>query len=213
LPKFDDEIAGDAGKAALLLEAARAVRESTGAGRGMAEEKIMRCIEAVARIARGRLEDAGVRSIPDRQTIDALDASVRQSGHIVGLLCDYALDCLRHKAVARDQNAGLRRGLAFQILAAATGCFDPSETLDFARQALRRNRSQEVRGAIVFLEDYFKAHADTPMPDDIVNSLLTVAEKTDSRSTATGALNVLVETGDISDWEALDRISDWKEKH
>ena len=36
-------------------------------------------------------------------------------------------------------------------------------------------------------------------PDDIHTALLTVAETTDSRSTATGALNVLVETGEISD--------------
>lgn len=51
------------------------------------------------------------------------------------------------------------------------------------------------------------------MPDDIVNGLWVVAEKTDSRSTATEALNVLVEAGDMSEFEALDRISDWKEKH
>jgi len=38
-----------------------------------------------------------------------------------------------------------------------------------------------------------------------------VAETTDSRSTATGALNVLV--GEISDMEALDRLDDWKDKH
>jgi hypothetical protein len=40
-----------------------------------------------------------------------------------------------------------------------------------------------------------------------------VAETTDRRSTATGALNVLVETGEISDLQALDRIDDWKERH
>jgi len=39
------------------------------------------------------------------------------------------------------------------------------------------------------------------------------SETTDSRSTATGALNVLVETGEISDMEALDRLDDWKDKH
>jgi len=80
-----------------------------------------------------------------------------------------------------------------------------------ARQALRR--SQTVRGAIIFLEDYFKAREGMEVPDDIHTSLLTVAETTDSRSTATGALNVLVETGEISDMEALDRLDDWKDKH
>ena len=51
------------------------------------------------------------------------------------------------------------------------------------------------------------------VPDDIHTALLTVAERTDSRSTATGALNVLVETGEISDMEALDRLDAWKNNH
>jgi hypothetical protein len=70
-----------------------------------------------------------------------------------------------------------------------------------------------VRGAIIFLEDYIKAREGMEVPDDIHTALLTVAKTTDSRSTATGALNVLVETGEISDMEALDRLDDWKQEH
>jgi hypothetical protein len=73
--------------------------------------------------------------------------------------------------------------------------------------------ARRCAGAIIFLEDYFKAREAMEVPDDIRTALLTVAETTDSRSTATGALNVLVETGEISDMEALDRLDDWKDKH
>jgi len=47
----------------------------------------------------------------------------------------------------------------------------------------------------------------------MVNELLAGAERTDSRSLAVGALNVLVETNCISDLEALSRIDDWKAAH
>jgi hypothetical protein len=43
--------------------------------------------------------------------------------------------------------------------------------------------------------------------------LLALAEQTDSRSTAFGALNALVETGKISEFQALDRLDDWKSRH
>ncbi len=39
------------------------------------------------------------------------------------------------------------------------------------------------------------------------------AKRTNRRSLAVGALNVLVETNCISDLEALSRIDDWKEAH
>ena len=133
--------------------------------------------------------------------------------NVVAELRDYALECLRFNARPRDAFAGARRGQSFEILGIAGRLFDLPEALDMARQALRRSRSQTVRGAIIFLEDYFKAREGMEVPDDIHTALLTVAETTDSRSTATGALNVLVETGEISDMEALDRLYDWKDKH
>jgi len=47
----------------------------------------------------------------------------------------------------------------------------------------------------------------------MVGELLTLAEKTDSRSTAFSVLNALVETGVIGEFEALDRLDDWKSRH
>jgi hypothetical protein len=154
-----------------------------------------------------------VPRIPDLAAADALIPDLRRSIFIVAELRDYALECLRFKARPRDAFAGARRGESFQILGIAGRLLDLPEALDMARQALRRSRHQTVRGAIIFLEDYFQAREGMEVPDDIHTALLTVAKTTDSRSTATGALNVLVETGEISDLEALDRLDDWKEEH
>jgi hypothetical protein len=52
------------------------------------------------------------------------------------------------------------------------------------------------------------------VPDDeLVEALLGVAERTRSRSIAVGALNFLVETGAISEFQALDRMDAWKERN
>jgi hypothetical protein len=43
--------------------------------------------------------------------------------------------------------------------------------------------------------------------------LFGVVEKTKSRAIASGALNVLVESGDMGEFEALGRIDEWKERN
>jgi hypothetical protein len=204
-------LACDTGKVRELIAIARAIRDATGPGRSIAEQKIMDTLKGITRTCCSVLEEAGVPPIPDLAAADALIPDLRRSILIVAELRDYALECLRFSARSRDAFAGARRGQSFEILGIAGRLFDLPEALDMARQALRR--SQTVRGAIIFLEDYFKAREGMEMPDDIHTALLTVAETTDSRSTATGALNVLVETGEISDMEALSRLDNWKDKH
>ena len=213
LVHFDDELAGDIGKVRELVALARAIRDATGPGRSVAEQKIMDTFKGIAWTCCSALEEAGVPRITDLAAADALIPDLRRSVLVVAELRDYALECLCFNARPRDAFAGARRGESFEILGIAGRLFDLPEVLDMARQALRRSRSQTVRGAIIFLENYFKAREGMEVPDDIHTALLTVAETADSRATATGALNVLVETGEISDMEALDRLDDWKDKH
>jgi hypothetical protein len=98
LVRFEDELAGDIGRVRELIAVARDIRNATGPGRSVAEQKIMDTLKGIAWTCCSVLEEADVPRIPDL-------------------------------------------------------------------------------------------------------------------ATATGALNVLVETGEISDMEALDRLDDWKDKH
>jgi len=43
--------------------------------------------------------------------------------------------------------------------------------------------------------------------------LVGLVARTDSRGLAVGALNILVESGNISEFTALDHIDDWKERN
>lgn len=51
------------------------------------------------------------------------------------------------------------------------------------------------------------------VPDEIAPLLLGVLEKTKSRGIAAGALNGFVESGDMHEFEALDRMVDWRERN
>ena len=78
-----------------------------------------------------------------------------------------------------------------------------------ARQSLKKANSIESRQAADFLKQYF-TERDFLMDDTIIDELLSLAATTDSRSTVFGALDALVETGAISEYEAMSRMDDWK---
>ena len=80
-----------------------------------------------------------------------------------------------------------------------------------ARQSLKKANSVESRQAADFLKRYF-TERDIRQDDTIIDELLSLAERTDSRSTVFGALDALVETGAISELEAMSRMGDWKDK-
>ena len=126
-------------------------------------------------------------------------------------LHDFALGCFEFKR-PRDSFGGRRRALALEILGRISLVVDLPEVVRIARDALRKAQSIESRQAAEFLQVYFTERG-LPPDDDLTKELLSLAERTDSRPTAFGALNTLVETGTTSEFEALDRMDEWKSKH
>ena len=172
----------------------------------------MRGLDYVVRTCCSALDAAGLESFLPFPTCDGCPEDLEVPCRIMRDICAYALECFTFKK-ARDQFAGTRRACAFQILGSAGWVFDIPEAIPLALTALKRNRRWEARGAISFLEEYFKAREGARVPDEVVHGLLSVVERTDNRSNATGALNVLVEANHISEFEALARLDDWKDEH
>ena len=126
-------------------------------------------------------------------------------------LHDFALGCFEFKR-PRDSFGGTRRGLAFEILGHVGRVVDLPEVVAMARLSLKKEKSVEAAQAAEFLQQYFTDRC-LSRDDKMVGELLTLAETTDSRSTAFSALNALVETGTICEFEALDRLDDWKSRN
>ena len=93
-----------------LIAVARAIRNATGPGRSVAEQKIMDTLKGIAGTCCSVLEQAGVPRIPDLAAADALIPDLRRSMLVVAEPRDNALECLRFNARPRDAFAGARRG-------------------------------------------------------------------------------------------------------
>jgi len=196
--RFGESLAGDPQKTKALIEVVRAVRQSTGRGSSSAEARLM---EALVSTAYWCGDELAQGSSPD--------AEARQE--VLRELAGYAAECLGFRR-PRDSFGGRRRSIAFEILAWAAPEVEVPEAVTIARSIVQSGDGDDFHGAIEFLLERFQDRDEVP-DDDLVGALLGVAERTRSRSIAVGALNFLVETGVISDLQALDRIDDWEERN
>jgi hypothetical protein len=165
----------------------------------------------LARQCRLAVEDAGVKHLSGLDAFGQVPSSAQPALEVLQTLCGYASECLAY-AKPRDASNGQRRSLAFEILAQAGGLIDLPEVVALARRSLRKVNGREVRGAFVFLREHYASRDQAP-EDPIIEALLALSEATDSRTNASGALSVLVETGAMSESEALGRMDDWKDSH
>jgi hypothetical protein len=208
---FDESLAGDPAKIQKLVEITAAVRGLTGAGRINAEEKLMDSLVFVASVCHATLEDAGVKHLAGFEVTGRIPASAQPALAVLKTLCGYALDCFVYKR-PRDAASGRRREKAFEILTHAGQLMDLPEVLALARKSLRKPSGVEVEGAFLFLSHYYTSR-DAEPDEQIVDELLALSQATGSRSTAVGALNVLVQTGVIDELSAVCHMDDWKDEH
>ncbi|MBM4143637.1 MAG: hypothetical protein FJ225_08625 [Lentisphaerae bacterium] len=194
---FMDEVARDAQKARTLIDVTRAAREASGPGRDGAEEELMKRLDHVVHNCGDAFDAAGLDQFLVFPDCAGCPADLETPCTIMRDICTYALDCFTYTR-PRDQFAGLRRAGAFQILGSAGWVLDIPSAMPLALAALKRDRRLEARGAIGFLDEYFRAREGGPAADEIDKQLLAFAERTDNRSNAAGALNLLVEAGAIA---------------
>lgn len=209
--QFQDELATEAGKMQALLGFLCQPRLSDAPGRLVAEERLLECLEDTAAAIANSVTEQGLPFLPGfTASCDLPEEPPRESLRMLRLLHDFAMDCFNFKR-PRDSFGGRRRAHAFAILACIARVVNLLEALALARNALSKPKSVEARLAADFLFDYLE-HRDATPDDDLVEELLHLAEVTDSRSTVFAALDGLIRAGIISEFEALDRMSDWKER-
>lgn len=208
---FTEELAGDPGKTRSLLRWGETVRATPGVGHQVAERKFMDSLPLVAGTCLQRLEEAGLTRVAGFPTSDRVPPGLEASFLVLQALYEFGMGCFGPSR-ARDSLAGHRRGAAFELLGQIGSVVDLPEAVELARAALRKSASPEARQAAAFVETYFAAR-DEPPDDDLIERLLGLAGRATSRSTVFHALNALVETGVISELEALSHMDEWKDKH
>jgi hypothetical protein len=208
---FNEEMSRDAAKMRAVLELACRVRASDCPRRQVAEERLMGYLVVLAGDRGTRLEEAGLARLPNFSGIAQAPPELQATCEVLRELRNFALACFEFKR-PRDSFGGRRRALAFEILTAVGRWFDLPEVVVLAQQALGKAESVESRMAAEFLKEHL-AERDLSRGDEMTEALLSLVERTHTRSTAFNALDALVETGTISESEAQERLDEWKSKH
>lgn len=204
------ELSRDAAKTRQMLEIGSMLRTSNVRGRQVEEEHFMENLSFLAHSCNAVLREAEFARSPASPTADEAPPELEHPLGVLRVLREFALSCFEFKR-PHDSFGGRRRALAFEILGKVGLVVDLPEVVHTALKALKKAQSVESRQAAEFLRVYF-AERDPPPNDELIDELLSLAERTNSRSTAFAALNTLVEIGTISEFEAVDRINDWKSK-
>jgi len=114
--------------------------------------------------------------------------------------------------IPRESFSGKRKGFAIELLGNLTDYFEFPEFIQICKKALKEKSKLQFFETIQALEIYFKKRNIEP-DEEIINRINKRFEKAKTRSEAVGCLSFLVNTGVISEFEALDRIDEWKEKN
>ena len=195
-----------------LLDIMRLLRNANGSGRGVFEDHIMRELNYLMFDCVEMLESSGAAHLQCWNIPENLAEELEVKYDIVILLCKFAIESIEFIR-PRDSLAGTRRTHSFDMLGQASYIYSfPENIINRILKELKSKRGSADLGALLFLESYYKARK-TSVPADVENLLIDFSEKTDSRSKAVCALNILVEAGNISELVALNCIDDWKEKN
>ena len=142
----------------------------------------------------------------------------QKSKHWKGKDCDLALflmDFMREiidLKVPRDNYNSKRRVLAFEIMSCLSQEHNETSTFSICQQFLKSGKSDLILAAIEFYESYCVNNA-THLDQQVIDLLDKIILATKERSVAVSALNIQVETGNISELEALSRIGEWKDRN
>lgn len=114
--------------------------------------------------------------------------------------------------IPRDAFNNKRKGLAMDLIRRVAAYYDIPEAIDLCMAAFQSNKKTLVLAAVEFYENYRRGR-NISLPPEMVERLDDIIRKTKDRSVAVTALNLQVEAGLISEFEALSRIDDWKERN
>ncbi len=199
-----------------LIQFGEKFRQMKGPGRYRIEEGLFKLLYQQLYFFRRMFNEDEFPFPIDRNEIDAAAESERKPGMKEELarfldIETFALDSYTFKR-ARDSFAGNRRAFPLNLLMELIYYFKSAKGLELARKSLKNKNSTELHAAFDFLK-HFYVRMDKDVEDDLYEQLIKMSEKTKKREVASGALDVLVRTGTISDWEALDRIDEWKQEN
>jgi len=194
-----------------IFELERSIVNAKGTHKQYVEKEILSILTRITReYAPGQKENT---YLPLNQKLIEEDTNVHEKQrHLMALkLVHFAYEIFNYK-IPRDSFSGKRKSIAIDIINNLSIYYEFPEAFELCILGLKSKRKWTIFSALEFLKTYHR-NRDIPLTADIKKILNDIVDHTDNRGVAVGALNIQVETGEISEFQALSKIDDWKEKH
>ncbi len=194
-----------------LFDFERYVIYNKGTNRFKVEEKVLDFFQMLI-IDLCESYDFGIKVLDELLANDSKDNELKKIHTINLSFLNFAKE-LFAISIPRDSFNSKRKGYALGIISKLLNYYDISNKLDLFIEALRSPKDKLIIEALNELHYYHENIPEKHLSEKIINELDKIILKTKNRTVATGALNLQVITGYISEFEALSRIDDWKEKY
>lgn len=146
------------------------------------------------------------------ELLEKIDNINERQRYLVALkLANFAIEVFNFKQT-RDSFSNKRKSLALEILSNISSYYNLPEAHDLCLLSLKSKKKALILAALEFQERYIRDRK-TSLGSDIIEILDDIIEHTKDHSVAVSALDIQVKTDNISEFEALSRIDEWKEKH
>lgn len=194
-----------------LFELEKKLMNSKGSHKQFIEEHIFQALSSSSLYCSPEQTDNEYLTLNEKLIEKATDINEKQKYIVASKLVGFAIEVFKFKR-ARDNFNNKRKALSLQILGNISNYYDIPEALELCLLSLKSKKKTLILAALEFQENYTR-NRKIPLSSMVSKILDKIILQTKNHSVAVGALDLQVKTGNISEFEALSRIDEWKEKN
>ena len=113
---------------------------------------------------------------------------------------------------SRDSFSGKRKGYATRILSSLHRKYEVEGLEDLFISNLKLKGLDLLYDTLESIQEYYKEN-DGEKLEEVIAQITKKADKAKRRSELVGCLDTLIKLNEIGELEAMDRVSEWKEKN
>ena len=194
-----------------LFELEKKLMNSKGPHKQFVEKHIFQILSRSSLYCGPELTDNEYLTLNEELIEKASNIKEKQKYIVASKFVSFAIGIFKF-IKARDNFNNKRKSLALEILSNISNYYNVPEALELCLLSLKSKKETLILAALEFQENYIR-NRGIPLDSEIIEILDKIIIQTKDRSVAVGALDLQVKTGNISEFEALSRIDEWKEKN
>ncbi|MEX0882813.1 MAG: hypothetical protein WDZ72_05005 [Cyclobacteriaceae bacterium] len=194
-----------------ILDFERYVIRNKGINRFGVEEKVLEFLQMLILDLCQRF-DTEYLLLNEKLINDTQDIKLKKLHQINFDLLNFAYE-LFNISIPRDSFSSRRKGYGLGIISRLLNYYEIPNKFDLFFEGLKSSKDKLIIEVLNELHYYHENFPEEHLSGEIISELDRIILKTKNRNVATGALNLQVITGYISEFEALSRIDVWKEKY